>query len=49
MVDETTTDISNKQQAVHCFPWVFDDLTVHEQFVRPYGIVKTEAETLVNI
>ena len=49
MVDETTTDISNNKKAVHCFRWVFDDLIVDEEFVRPYGIVQTEAQTLVNI
>ena len=48
MVGETT-DISNKKQAVHCFRWVSDDLIAHEEFVRPYGIVNTEAQTLVNI
>ena len=48
MVDETT-DISNKEQAVLCFRWVYDDLIAHEEFVGLYGIENTEAQTLVNI
>jgi len=46
MTDECM-DSANKEVLVLCFCWVDDHLDVHEEFICPYQISDTSADTIV--
>ena len=48
MIDETT-DCTNKEQAVVAIRWVYNSLSVHEEFIGLHEVENIKANTLVSV